>query len=288
MMKRIISLFISFFFLVTYKLFTLLLSLCKKKLPGRLVILMYHTVKPYQRERFASQLDILIKKCNPVFANIIKKLKNGQNYVAVTFDDGFQCVVENALPELNIREIPVTLFIPTGFLGKNLSWDKNTTQKYSDKLIISAEQLKNLNSNLITIGSHSVTHSNLTLLSEENIKKELVESKNRLEIILNKEITLLAFPYGEYNKNVLDISKKTGYKRVFSTLPTSPFYRINAFLLGRINVSPDDWFIEFRLKLLGAYQWLPLAVLLKRKLKNQIRKSYSLIENLMKLLPQRK
>ena len=38
------------------------------------------------------------------------------------------------------------------------------------------------------------------------------------------------------------------------------------FVTGRIAVNPTDWELEFRLKILGAYQWLPRVIAYKRKL----------------------
>jgi hypothetical protein len=40
------------------------------------------------------------------------------------------------------------------------------------------------------------------------------------------------------------------------------------FVTGRIDVQPTDWQIEFRLKVLGAYRWLPHAFAVKRALLN--------------------
>jgi hypothetical protein len=42
---------------------------------------------------------------------------------------------------------------------------------------MTSEQLKCLPKDLVMIASHCVTHPNLAFLSEENIKKELAESK---------------------------------------------------------------------------------------------------------------
>jgi hypothetical protein len=46
----------------------------------------------------------------------------------------------------------------------------------------------------------------------------------------------------------------------------------DSLLVGRINVSPVDWPLEFRLKMQGAYQWLALAVPAKRALLNLVRR----------------
>ena len=87
-----------------------------------------------------------------------------------------------------------------------------------------------------------------------------------LEILLNTKINLLAFPYNEYNKKILKLAKDAGYKRTFSGHSTFNSNNSDEFLYGRINVSPDDWPIEFTLKLMGGYNWLPFGVDFKRKI----------------------
>jgi len=242
------------------------------------VILTYHSVAFEQRSKFAQQMDELIRFSKPVFANIKGTLRNGTHYSSVTFDDGFQSVLENALPELHQRKVPSTLFIPTDYLGQHPGWINNQDLEECNEIVITADQLSSLSTDLVMIGSHCLTHPNLSVLSQQKIEKELVESKQKLEKMLHRELELLAFPYGAYNKNVLQLSKKAGYRRCFSAIPTFPAHKIDKYLIGRIDVSPDDWSIEFRLKLLGAYQWLPLGVIIKRKLHNLI-KSISSIKN---------
>ena len=85
---------------------------------SRFVALMYHSVKTHEREQFARQMDLLVRLTNPVAGDFTGH-KNGDNrsFVAVTFDDGYQSVLENPLPILQQKKIPVILFVPTNSLG---------------------------------------------------------------------------------------------------------------------------------------------------------------------------
>ena len=60
----------------------------------------YHGVTSKERNKFARQMDELIRLSNPVFPDIKGPLISNHHYIAVTFNDGFQSVIENALPEL--------------------------------------------------------------------------------------------------------------------------------------------------------------------------------------------
>ncbi|HJX30952.1 MAG TPA: polysaccharide deacetylase family protein [Thermodesulfobacteriota bacterium] len=231
-----------------------------KKQKGLCSVLLYHSVAAHDRERFARQMDVLLTLATPVdIAKPNPEIIQGRQ-VAVTFDDGLQSFKENALSELVKRRIPVALFIPSRCLGKRLS-------VYDDETVMNQEDLLNLPVDLVTIGSHSQTHTNLTILDYDEARKEIGESKTDLETLLGREVLIFAFPYGEYNEQILSLARQAGYLRTFSVLPTGG----NDFLFGRIITSPKDWMIEFRLKALGAYRWLPLAVFFKKQFKKFFR-----------------
>jgi peptidoglycan/xylan/chitin deacetylase (PgdA/CDA1 family) len=197
----------------------------------------------------------------PISAGTKDPLTKGIHHVAITFDDGFLSVIENAVPELFVRKIPSTLFIPTGYFSQY----PNCIDDEEGKDRVTADQLGSLNKDLVTIGSHSVTHPDLLLLSEEDARRELCESKRELESILGQAISLFAFPHGAYNQALVELSRHVGYERVFTIMPNLAFSKADEYVTGRFDVSPTDWHLEFKLNLLGAYRWLPFAFLVKRK-----------------------
>jgi hypothetical protein len=83
---------------------------------------------------------------------------------------------------------------------------------------------------------------------------------------LNQRITLFSFPYGEFNERLIQLCREAGYERVFTILPKPAFADPQEFVTGRIAVNPTDWKLEFRLKILGAYQWFPAVSAWKQKL----------------------
>lgn len=216
------------------------------------VVLYYHGIDATRRERFARQMDQVLRFSQPVPADALGPLNGKVHYCAVTFDDGFVSVVENALPELERRRIPATLFVPTGSLGEKPGWMKNSAER-----VLPAGTLKALNENrLVTIGSHSVTHPDFTRLEQTEADRELRESRARLEAIIGHPVTLFSFPHGAYSPRSLELAQAAGYKRAFSIRPESVRAGGNGFVAGRVLADPDDWPLEFRLKLLGAYRWL--------------------------------
>ncbi|MBN2434276.1 MAG: polysaccharide deacetylase family protein [Spirochaetes bacterium] len=132
--------------------------------------------------------------------------------VAITVDDGYISAYTKILPLMQEFDYPVTLFIYTNFI-----FDK------SDKHMTWA-MLKEMEKYGFDIQSHTVSHADLVKLVEKgnteslnSIEYELTQSKKIIEDKLDKEVTLLAFPYGYYTPKLLDMARNAGYIKTFST-----------------------------------------------------------------------
>jgi peptidoglycan/xylan/chitin deacetylase (PgdA/CDA1 family) len=139
--------------------------------------------------------------------------------VVLTFDDGWKSVQE-AVPLLKKHGFKATFFIITGaadgqFGPDYLSWPQIET--------LAREPL-------FEIGSHSVTHpwdpanSFLTWCenkpagkSIEDVRSELVRSRNALEAHLHKPIDYFAWPCGWTNARLTGEARKAGYRAQFTT-----------------------------------------------------------------------
>jgi peptidoglycan/xylan/chitin deacetylase (PgdA/CDA1 family) len=224
------------------------------------VVVYYHSVDAAQRARFAKQMDQLLSYAKPIAANEATTLHPGTRHVAVTFDDGFKNFYECALPELVKRGIPATMFVITDVIGKTFGPDGYAQE------VMSLEQIRALPESLVTIGSHTLTHPLLPSINLDQAKREIALSRTKLEDQLHRRIVLFSFPYGGFNQQLVEICHEAGYQRVFSTLPHFAFKEPREFVTGRVRVDPTDWPLEFRLKIAGAYRWLPWAYEVKRKI----------------------
>ncbi len=234
--------------------------------PAICVVLHYHGVRPLERSRFARQMDTLIGLATPIPAGNRELLQPGKRYAVLTFDDGFQNVVENAVPEMVARRIFSTIFVVPSLLGGNPVWDTMGADYIREERLMSAAQLKALPTELITIGSHTATHVWLPSVTEAQAREEISASRESLQRLLHQPIDLFSFPYGGCNDRLIELCREAGYTRVFTIVPRLAFRDPHEFVTGRIEVNPSDWPIEFRLKLLGAYRWLPSILKLKKKL----------------------
>jgi peptidoglycan/xylan/chitin deacetylase (PgdA/CDA1 family) len=229
------------------------------------VVLYYHSVPSKFREAFARQVEMVARLTRPVNVNKMPNLLPGIRYAAITFDDGFEDAIENAIPELVKRNVPAVVFVTTDVLGQIAKWWPDSYPE-RNRRIATAEQLQQLPSEWISIGAHTMTHPRLSKLDETAARCEILESRRKLEVISGCTVETFSFPYGDFNDDLIRWCQEAGYKRLFTSQHRAAFQYSNEFVVGRVKAEPTDWQMEFQLKLLGAYSWMPWASTVKRRL----------------------
>ena len=260
--NRIIKLIISLLVFV-FDFISRWLQLLFNKGKATCVILYYHAVYAEEKEAFALQMDDLLRWTKPIAINEISSLKPKGRYCAVTFDDGFVCVRDYALPVLAKRNIPVAFFVPSACLGQQPPWLDEGDGDYKN-IVMTEAQLNSLDKKLVLIGSHGRTHQNLLQIGTDEARKEIIQSKKELENILNIPLETISFPHGDFNQTHIDLAIQAGYRQAYSIIPELIYSGSDGFLRGRVKTDPADWRMEYRLKLLGAYRWLPTAYAIKK------------------------
>ena len=236
---------------------------------GTCVVINYHTVSNDAKSRFGRQLDLLPRLAKPVPAGRKLDLENGRRHVAITVDDVFESFVANGLPELCQRNIPVMLFPPTGYLGRKSSWDDYGGENKVGETVVDADELKRISKmDSVDFGSHGVMHADLTLLPEAEARRELEYSKKSLEGIVGREIKAFSFPYGSHGERELRFAREAGYQFFFDSTPQQLVSTLGPGLVGRVDVQPADWDLEFRLKVCGAYRWMRWASACKKRVRS--------------------
>lgn len=247
--------------------------MCLRRVSGRkcdssFVVLYYHSILPQQRARFGDQMDTLLRYAVPVGADAKPDRSVGGRYVAVTFDDAFASLMDNALPELQNRHVPCTIFAVSETLGKAANWE-DIGETHGNEKIMTFDQVRRVSPALVGFGAHTMTHPVLTTLDEQAARREIVESRSRLQELVGREISLFSFPYGAFDNRLICLCREAGYQRVFTTIPAP--VRGHEFVVGRTPVEPTDSKLEFRLKLFGAYRWLGFASSLKARAMDLVR-----------------
>ena len=254
-MKRKIRIAIALWFYV----FAVLPAKLRTRVRPSLTVLYYHAVPDSYAENFERQMRSLAQYTHAMAADLsnaeLQPKTLNRPLVAVTFDDAFESVLDNAIPILGKYNIPCTIFVPTACMGGPPNWEMETTADATER-VAAPERLRNLPANIVAIGSHSVRHPHLSRLPATQVTRELEDSKLLLGSLLEREITTLAFPYGDYNSGVVTLCKDAGYKYVFTIEPEPIEIGRNDFVRGRVKADPSDGRLEFYLKCQGCYAWV--------------------------------
>ena len=119
--------------------------------------------------------------------------------VLITFDDAFDDFAKLAAPELLKHDFGACVFVPTGRLGLSEDWIGSS---YPAKPIISSVTALSLVNAGFELGSHSVTHKDLTQLDDRELEYELTQSLDTLASLTGKPVSAFAPPYGASSQRV--------------------------------------------------------------------------------------
>jgi len=235
---------------------------------GRRVVLCYHSLKSDFTAGFRKQMEYIVCHCQVVKpSEILTVESDGRTIVAVTFDDAYVSFYENAVSVLTELNMPAGVFVPTGFIGRQCNWQMPEGHPDKNEKVIDRQQILGLEKHGIEVFSHTVSHPNLTKLSDEELKRELIDSRIELEDVLGHPVDIISYPHGIYDRRVIDFAAAGGYRLGFTIEPRWVNDLENKLTLGRLVVSPKESLSIFKLKAAGAYA----AENVLRNLKRRIR-----------------
>ena len=182
----------------------------------RVPVIMYHDIVPKKlvffdvtQEEFEQHLQRLQSSgVTPISVDqLVTHLRTGlplpKKPVLLTFDDGYESAYEYVFPLLKKYNYPAAFAIYTLNIGKNTGRDHVTW-----------DQLREMAVNpLVTIMAHSVTHPNdLTVLPDDQLRTEVMESKRLLETQLGIPIPYFVYPAGKYDSRAEKLVQEGGYE----------------------------------------------------------------------------
>ena len=156
----------------------------------------------------STSIDMFIKHINVIREmgfKIVSEITKEEGQIQLTFDDGFLGIYDN-IKIINELDVPVKLFIITSCIGKPSHLEKS--------------QLVELSNNpLISIGSHTHSHRRLSALGNDDVKYELIYSKEMLEDLISDSVTDLCYPEGKFDNRVIKLARDIGYINQYSLIP---------------------------------------------------------------------
>ncbi|HLF74547.1 MAG TPA: polysaccharide deacetylase family protein [Anaerolineales bacterium] len=173
-------------------------------------ILLYHHVAVPQSENiyyispyaFEQQMNLLHEWGYRTISVelLVKAIHEGAELpakpVIITFDDGGKSVYTSALPIMQKYSFTGAAYIVHDYVG---------TPGYMD-----AEQIRALYAAGWEIGSHSLSHADLTEGSDRQ-RQEIVESRRKLQALLGVPILSFSYPFGAYNEDSVVHARYAGY-----------------------------------------------------------------------------
>lgn len=152
--------------------------------------------------------------------------------LAVTFDDGHESVLTDALPVLERHALIGTVFPRLDLLG---------TEGF-----LTLQGLQALAAAGWEIGSHTLTHRKLSALPDDELDHELRGSKAELESLLGVPCRSIAFPGGVADRRVVAAAEAAGYEAGAALHGVSAPY--GTFAWPRVGVHGGEGILLFRVR----------------------------------------
>jgi peptidoglycan/xylan/chitin deacetylase (PgdA/CDA1 family) len=222
------------------------------------LILCYHNVVPsgaatvgdpgihMSRERFEKQMRWLVGHYTVLglgeFVDRLSAGKSLRSVAAVTFDDGYAGVFENAIPLLRALAIPATVFV-VGEAGRRAGfwwdqpeivetadpgrrrewlnkmrgdeaaiWPGTTCDLPASHRPAGWEIIREAIRDGIEIGAHSVSHRSLTTLSDVELEHEVVSGRTMIQRATGTRPESFAYPYGLWDLRIRSRVRLAGYR----------------------------------------------------------------------------
>jgi peptidoglycan/xylan/chitin deacetylase (PgdA/CDA1 family) len=193
-------------------------------LPGGFVpaILCYHAVTDEWRDLLSVGLPKLERQVRLFLrlgyrpAPLEEVLASGGRQLHVTFDDAFANVID-ALPVLDRLGVPATVFACSGYADDGRPLDiPELRAREQAPATMTWDDLRTVAERGVTLGSHTVSHPHLPELADDELDRELRESRERLADELGRPCRYLAYPFGDEDERVRSASRRAGYDAAFA------------------------------------------------------------------------
>jgi peptidoglycan/xylan/chitin deacetylase (PgdA/CDA1 family) len=191
----------------------------------RPLVLCYHAVSDRWEDPLAVSADSFERQLKGLLSRGYRPVDtatavtgNGRS-MHVTFDDAFRSVA-TAVPVLRRLGVPATVFACPGFTDGDGIFDvpdlPQPPENAEHLLTMDWPQLRELVESGVEVGSHTLTHPHLTRLTDEELARELRESRRRLEDELGVPCRFLAYPFGEEDERVRAAARASDYDAAFA------------------------------------------------------------------------
>ncbi len=211
-------------------------------------IFMYHhiAVSPINSEyyvppdKFADEMKLLHNWGYTTITTsmLVQAIKQGASLpprpIIITFDDSWGSQYTNAFPVMKQYGFTGVLYTVVGYINKSSGLD-------TDPNYLTTDQIKEMAAAGWEVGSHTETHQQLTIMTQDQLHFEIIQSRKDLEKELGVPILTFAYPFGGANSAVDNYVHFAGYIAAMgATGYTADQGKTNLFELQRCEIKGSD------------------------------------------------
>ncbi|MEU4464762.1 polysaccharide deacetylase family protein [Streptomyces sp. NPDC024017] len=220
------------------------------------LVLMYHGVGRRSAEedffnlfvspdRLRRQLTALLRRgWTPLTLDAYLHRTVPRRSVLLTFDDGYQAMVDEGLPVLRELKVPATVFVLSGLLGGRSRW----MAEMPDEPLVDAEGVAALARAGLDVECHGWDHSGLAAADPTTLSRNVEDAARALRDLTGRRPRAFAYPYGEHDARARRAVAEAGFEVAFSTHHGGGRYAV-----PRVDVNSTDTDTTFRIKTLRSY-----------------------------------
>lgn len=220
-------------------------TLARARDEQRKLVLLYHAIGdgPWaiRQHCFAKQIGLLHEAAAILpLGDLIARPAPAGVALSITFDDGYACLRDNALPILADFGHTAAVFLNTGEMDdQERRRSREECGYYPGEQFLSWRDVENLVAAGWPIGSHGVGHVDLTAASAETRRNELSLSKQTIEERTGAACNLFAYPWGRSNGRLRETVRCSGYRYALAGGHSAVNQRCDRFAIPRMNVAKE-------------------------------------------------
>jgi peptidoglycan/xylan/chitin deacetylase (PgdA/CDA1 family) len=216
----------------------------------------------------------------------------------ISFDDAWKRNLTEVISVVQAWDLPVTIFVPTGEVHRGTFWfshalrnasalpdpfrkdvfrlwsvPESTRRRVIDQLfevlpptcreVMSAAEIAQLAKlPQITIGSHSVNHAIMPNCDDEELRREIYDSKRDLEEWTGRPVRVFSYPNGDFDQRTGSVLAEAGYSLAFTTESRAISVTDDPYYIPRLSIMDDGSLAENICHALGV--WSPAVNSFKR------------------------